>query len=917
MTALFERLLEMSLTTAYVVALVVVLRLLLCRLPKVYSYALWSVVFFRMALPFSFTSRASVVPPAVMELPPAPVQTITPVVVQATPGAGLPPPAGAVPLSPSYILSLTDLLAWVWLAGLVVLLGYSLLSYLLLRRRVGDATLLPQGGYYTSPQVQTPFVLGLWRPRVYLPQGLPEDAVRHILCHEQVHIARRDTLIKPLCFLLCCVHWFNPLCWLAFVLCCQDMEMSCDEAVMKRLGLGARADYADALLAMAVRRHRLAPVPLAFGESGVGQRIKSLLRYKKPAVWVTAGCIVAVVVAVVCLATNPVANPAASQEEMDQLPIPTPTPQQHLDLLLGSGNLAESWGKASLPNPDGVVLYYTALAGLDSRIPRSVPGAALHPQSGDPILPAAYVERVGKACFGVSSDYLRQSSFYYAPAQGYTLGGLGSVAACTVVEVSQSDQGDTQIDFDMTWDGVPYAQGLLTVENLPDGGWRYASLMLPQKNGLSRQETELLSQQELAYRQGSPEERLAMWTDETVSCKQFRHLWWEETIPMAMIERVGQERFNGWVAERRESHDARRDSWVAGSYTAPCLSIYDIAAEMGWTTQQLAEIVMEAPPEGVEYLADRVQIRGQFFGLPTKTREQYLAQALRNGLTQEQAQSLEELSIPWKEIARMTPDQAAEKLAGAKELHTQNQLAELYLEWQDWGQLEKNNPSYVRALPGVTVNLASVDRWVEDFRNRRESELYVLAYASPQPMIYRLYCDGSPQYRIDYYTSYKSQETQGNYTASIVYKRAQDYVFGGPEAAQLKYPLQVVRQPEEAQVLETTGKLDETKGQAVVDAAWSAKLRREALPRPGTALSGEGIRLPAQQPTKQPAVRQAQLGERLLVFGEPYQSVRLEEGGDNEVYAVSEDGKRVLLQSMVDGRWIPLEDKDELTITAR
>ena len=198
----------------------------------------------------------------------------------------------------------TYLAGWVWLIGLAAMLAYALVSYLRLRRRV-SASIPLRENIYVCDEVASPFILGILRPRIYLPSALDEAQRGSVLSHERAHLARRDHWWKPLGFALLAVYWFNPLLWLAYTLLCRDIELACDERVLCGMDAGQVKDYSSALLACSVPRRMLAACPLAFGEVGVGARVKNALRYKKPAFWVVAASVAVCVVVAVCFLTNP------------------------------------------------------------------------------------------------------------------------------------------------------------------------------------------------------------------------------------------------------------------------------------------------------------------------------------------------------------------------------------------------------------------------------------------------------------------------------------------------------------------------------------------------------------------------------------------------------------------------------------
>ena len=343
MHRLFPIVCNMSLTASVVILAVLAVRLLLRRAPKVFSYALWAVVLFRLLCPVSVTSAVSLmgalgapaqertqrtsaveyVPadimirgtaPAVTQLPQPPLPAETGGAVSDAPADTAPAAVPAMSFNePVFILTL------IWLAGMALLLAYSLVSLLRLRRRLVGTVRL-RDNIYLADHIPSPFVMGLFRPKIYLPSTLTETERGYILRHEQYHIRRRDHLVKFLSFLALCIHWFNPLVWAAFVLSGKDMEMSCDEAVVRELGEDIRADYSASLLSLATGRRIVAGMPLAFGEGDTGSRIRNLLSWKRPRPWVMAVCAVVCVGLIALCAANPGGTDAADGEENGSWP---------------------------------------------------------------------------------------------------------------------------------------------------------------------------------------------------------------------------------------------------------------------------------------------------------------------------------------------------------------------------------------------------------------------------------------------------------------------------------------------------------------------------------------------------------------------------------------------------------------------
>ena len=311
MSGIFLKLLNLSISASWLVLVVLVLRLVLKRAPKWVNVLLWGMVALRLMLPFSIESALSLIPsaetvsPEVVQFDPAPTITSGVTIIDNAVNPSLSESFAAAPLAsvnPLYVW--TYLAGWVWLIGLAAMLVYALVSYLRLRRRV-SASIRLRENIYVCDEVPSPFILGIVHPRIYLPSALDEAQRGSVLSHERAHLARRDHWWKPLGFALLAVYWFNPLLWLAYTLLCRDIELACDERVLRGMDAGQIKDYSSALLACSVPRRMLAACPLAFGEVGVGARVKNALRYKKPAFWVVAASVAVCVVVAVCFLTNP------------------------------------------------------------------------------------------------------------------------------------------------------------------------------------------------------------------------------------------------------------------------------------------------------------------------------------------------------------------------------------------------------------------------------------------------------------------------------------------------------------------------------------------------------------------------------------------------------------------------------------
>ena len=303
----------MSISASWLMLAVLLLRLVLKKAPKWVSVLLWGFVAVRLICPFSIESMLSLIPSA---------ETISPeIMMDWTPeistGIGsldsvvnpiitesfAPKPyASANPLQ-----ILIPVCANLWLLGILVMLVYTAVSYILLRRKVATAILL-KNNVYQSENVGSPFVLGVIKPKIYLPFQMDGQSLEHVIAHEESHIRRRDHWWKPVGFLLLAIHWFNPLMWLGYILLCRDIELACDEKVIKEMDNESKADYTQALVACSVNRHRIAACPLAFGEVGVKERVKSVMNYRKPAFWIVAAAVVTCAAVGVCFLTNPKAS---------------------------------------------------------------------------------------------------------------------------------------------------------------------------------------------------------------------------------------------------------------------------------------------------------------------------------------------------------------------------------------------------------------------------------------------------------------------------------------------------------------------------------------------------------------------------------------------------------------------------------
>lgn len=326
MEALLAKIADMSVTASYLAAVVALLHLLLKKAPKSLLCGLWALVGIRLICPFTVESvfslipRRAAVPQGILYTPapgggvimpsPGTTQGAAPIV-----DTGIPVSA----LTEQAALSWGTVIAALWLLGVAAMLLYGLVSSLRIRKKVSAAICL-EGNVFICDYIASPFIFGILRPRIYLPSGLDGETGRYVLAHERAHLARRDHWWKLLGFILLAVHWFNPVLWLSYRLLCRDIEMACDEKVIREMGTGVRKNYSRALLKCSVPGRILLASPLAFGEVGVKERVKNVLNYKKPAIYVIVLCILVSIIAAGCFMTDPKTDtpePSATQPAED------------------------------------------------------------------------------------------------------------------------------------------------------------------------------------------------------------------------------------------------------------------------------------------------------------------------------------------------------------------------------------------------------------------------------------------------------------------------------------------------------------------------------------------------------------------------------------------------------------------------
>ncbi len=311
MNELFLKIVNMSISASWLILAVLIIRVLSKKSPKWMRVALWGIVALRLLFPFSIESALSLIPsaetiPSGIELDATPainsgIPVVNSVVNPILEQTSAPQPiASANPLQIQIFI-----LSNIWMDGIIILLLYMLISCFQLQRKVCTAILLKEN-IYVDDKIDSPFVFGFVKPRIYLPVHINEQELEHVIAHEKAHIRRKDHWWKLLGFLVVTIHWFNPLVWLSYCLLCKDMELACDEKVIKTFSNHQRADYAQALFTCSVNRNRIAVCPVAFGEVSVKERVKSVMNYRKPAFWLIVLSVIICMVVAVCFLTSPV-----------------------------------------------------------------------------------------------------------------------------------------------------------------------------------------------------------------------------------------------------------------------------------------------------------------------------------------------------------------------------------------------------------------------------------------------------------------------------------------------------------------------------------------------------------------------------------------------------------------------------------
>ncbi len=321
MSEVFLKVFNMSITASWVILAVLIFRLVFKKAPKWTRCLLWGIAALRLIFPFSIQSMFSLIPSA-RTIPDTfitePQFNVNSGISRVdSPVNGLLDSryAEGVTVPADSGRNVTEIIGYIWIAGIIILLIFAAVSYLRLMHQV-RASVKYRDNIYICDDISSPFILGIIKPKIYIPSGLSDIQKNHILAHESAHIRRRDYIIKPLAFVLLSVYWFNPVLWLAYYLLCRDIELACDEKVLKSMGEDDIADYSQTLLDFSTSKRMITVCPVAFGETGVKQRVKNALNYKKPAFWIIIAAVIVSIVAAVCFLTDP-SDKAEINENID------------------------------------------------------------------------------------------------------------------------------------------------------------------------------------------------------------------------------------------------------------------------------------------------------------------------------------------------------------------------------------------------------------------------------------------------------------------------------------------------------------------------------------------------------------------------------------------------------------------------
>jgi len=409
-STLFLTVLNMSLTGAFVITVICLVRQLFKKAPKVISYALWAVVGFRLVFPFSIEIVFSLMPFNSAPIPTAIVMQPVPHIDSGIPfvNAGV---NSVFPVTtPYYSVSPLQIWitigAWIWLLGVAALVIYGVVSFIVLKRKM-QKSVWKALNIYEADNIKSPFVLGIISPKIFLPIGLSGCEQRYILLHEQTHIRRYDHVIKFLAYFILCLHWFNPLVWLAFWLMGADMEMSCDERVMHELGNDIGADYSLLLVRLATGKQMINSSPLAFGEGGIKERVKRIMNFKKSSRLVI---VIAITLASV-ISVGFAMNRTAAASEDNTTAQGTITGNTHMTISGFGGSIHSTFRDGNfvtVAGTEGAVIIFYDIDGVWF-IP---PGEVIHIDNGEPFCFDNWLyETWGVAAVDVEPDYLLEKAF--------------------------------------------------------------------------------------------------------------------------------------------------------------------------------------------------------------------------------------------------------------------------------------------------------------------------------------------------------------------------------------------------------------------------------------------------------------------------------------------------------------------------
>lgn len=324
MGTMFVKIFNLSITAGWLILAIIVMRFLFKKAPKYIHVLMWGIVAIRLLCPLSFESKVSLIPNAetipenigYVQLPPVESgESYYDVLDEGVPMEDAMVRELGIAINP--VWTIMCLATVVWIVGMVVLSMYTVFTYWFIRRKLREAVPY-QNNVWLCDHIDTPFILGIIRPRIYLPSNLGEQDMIHVLAHEKAHLKRHDHWWKPLGFLLLTIYWFHPIFWVAYILLCRDIELACDEKVIREKGTGIKKSYSETILRCSVKRRIIAACPLAFGEIGVKARVKSVLHYKKPAFWIVITTGIACVVLSICFLTNPQGQ-QVQKNEADQV----------------------------------------------------------------------------------------------------------------------------------------------------------------------------------------------------------------------------------------------------------------------------------------------------------------------------------------------------------------------------------------------------------------------------------------------------------------------------------------------------------------------------------------------------------------------------------------------------------------------